>query len=73
MLHDKGILFAPDYVINSGGLIYAHAKYSGVPDQVMQQQLQGIGHRLTEIFQRATTENKPTNAISDTLAMELLA
>lgn len=72
-LHDKGILYATDYVINSGGLIFAHAKYSKLPEYQIQQNLQGIGHRLTEIFTRSVQENRPTSIISDTIARELLA
>lgn len=72
-LHDKGILYAPDYVINSGGLIFAAARYASTPDTQMQQQLNGIGNRLLEIFVRSSSENRPTNAISDAIAKELLA
>lgn len=32
-LHDKGILFAVDYVINAGGLIFAASKYLHTPEE----------------------------------------
>lgn len=72
MLHDKGILYATDYVINSGGLIFANSKYSNIADEKMQQQIDGIGHRLMEIFERSIKENRPTSTISDAIARELL-
>jgi leucine dehydrogenase len=72
-LHDRDILFAPDYVINSGGLIYAAAQYLKTPESQIQQQINGIGTRLLEIFVRSSTEDRPTNAISDAIAQELLA
>lgn len=72
-LHDKGILYAPDYLINSGGLIFAGGKYLNTSKTQMQQQIQHIGVRLLEIFNRSAVENKPSNAISDQLAQELLA
>lgn len=72
-LHDKGVLYATDYVINSGGLIFAHAKYSKLAENQIQKKLLGIGERLTEIFTRSTQENRPTSIISDTIAKELLA
>ncbi len=72
LLHDKGILYATDYVINAGGLIFANAQYSQASDDQMKQQIAGIGHRLTEIFERSAKENQPTSAISDAIARELL-
>ena len=72
-LHDKGILYATDYVINSGGLIFANGQYSKTPEAEMQRQIDGIGHRLIEIFQRSANENQPTSTISDAIARELLA
>lgn len=72
LLHDKGILYATDYVINAGGLIFASAQYSQTSDDKMQQQIDGIGHRLTEIFERSAKENRPTSTISDAIARELL-
>lgn len=73
VLHDKGILYAPDYVINAGGLIFAACKYSKTSEDEMQNQINYIGHRLIEIFERSTKENRPTNIISDAMAQELLA
>lgn len=72
-LHDKGILYAPDYVINAGGLIFAAGRYASTPETQMEQQINGIGNRLLEIFVRSSAEDRPTSAISDAIAKELLA
>jgi leucine dehydrogenase len=72
-LHEKGILFAPDYVINAGGLIFAAAKYLHTPDQKANEQIDSIYNTLGEIFQRSAKENLPTSEIADTLAQERLA
>lgn len=72
-LHDKGILYAPDYVINAGGIIFAAAKYASTPETQLQQQINGIGGRLLEIFVRSSAENRSTSAISDAIAKELLS
>ncbi len=72
LLHDKSISYATDYIINAGGLIYAASKYLHTSEQKVHQQIEGIGHALTEIFVRAQRENKPANAIADTLAEEKL-
>jgi leucine dehydrogenase len=73
LLHDKGILYATDYVINAGGLIFAACKYLKTSEGDMAGQIDYIGHRLLEIFERSTNENKPTSIICDTMAQELIA
>lgn len=72
-LHDKGILFAADYVINAGGLIFAASKYLGTPEEKVTEQIDGIYTSLTEIFTRSAQDNLPASVIADTLAEEKLA
>lgn len=72
-LHDKGILYATDYVINAGGLIFAASKYLHTPAHRVTQQIDGIGTTLTEIFTRSAQDNRPVSAIADTMAQEILA
>jgi leucine dehydrogenase len=72
-LHDKGILFAVDYVINSGGLIFAASKYLQTPEEQMSQKIDAIYDHLTEIFTRSAQENLPTSEIADNLAKEKLS
>ena len=72
-LHDKGVLYAPDYVINAGGLVFAASKYLHTPEHRVTQQIDGIGTTLTEIFTRSAQDNRPVSAIADTMAQEILA
>ncbi len=72
VLHDKGILFAVDYVINAGGLIYAASKYLNTPELEVNQQIDSIHCSLMEIFKRSEAEDMPTNAIADAIAQEKL-
>lgn len=72
-LHDKGIIYAADYVINAGGLIFAASKYLHTPEHLVAQQIDGIGTSLLEIFTRAQRENRPTSEIADKLAQEKLS
>jgi len=73
ILHEKGILYAPDYVINAGGLIYAASKYFDTPEKDMFHQLEAIPYSLTRIFDRSLKENLPTSVIADDIAREKLA
>lgn len=72
ILHEKNILFAADYVINAGGLIFAASKYLHIAEKEMNEQIDSIYAHLTEIFIRAAKENLPPNEIADTLAQEKL-
>lgn len=73
ILHDKDILFTPDYVINAGGLIFAASKYLHTPEDQTDIQIDHIYNHLTEIFTCSRQQNKPTNEIADSLAQEKLA
>lgn len=73
MLHEKGILYAADYVINAGGLIFAASKYLHTPEHLVAHQIDGIRTSLLEIFTRSQQKNLPTSEIADILAQEKLA
>ncbi|MDX1838048.1 amino acid dehydrogenase [Legionella taurinensis] len=73
LLHDKGIVYAADYVINAGGLVFAASKYLNTPDEQVVRQINSIGTSLMEIFVRSQKENRPASEIADTLAQEKLA
>ena len=72
-LFDAGILYAPDYVINAGGIINVACEYAGgVSDAVVDERVAGIGDRLTRIFEQSAREHRPTNRIADTMARVLI-
>ncbi len=72
LLHDKGVLYTPDYVINAGGLMFAAHQYLKSPGDDLDKQLQHIPAVLLAIFARSRQENRPCSAIADTMAEELL-
>lgn len=71
-LMKRGILYAPDFVINAGGLIYVAAQYSHITEQAAKEKIEGIYEVLMEIFQRSEKEGKGTNEIADAIALENL-
>jgi leucine dehydrogenase len=73
MLHLRGILYAPDYVINAGGLIFAYAQYTHAALSEVQDRIRDIYDTLTAIFKRSQTENYPASLIADKIAAERLA
>lgn len=72
LLHDKGILYAADYVINAGGLIFAASKYLHNSEQLINQRIDGIQRSLLAIFARSEREDRPASEIADILAQEKL-
>jgi leucine dehydrogenase len=72
-LHQAGILYAPDYVINAGGIIsVAREYYGGSTETQVVTEIGGIAVRLRQIFARARAESRSTHAIADQLARERL-
>jgi leucine dehydrogenase len=73
-LTDAGILFAPDYVINGGGIInVASEYYDDMDEDEVMQQVVAIGPRLAEIFAAARDSGKPTNIVADEQARKFIA
>ncbi len=73
-LAEHDILYAPDYVINAGGIInVAHEYYSDGSEEIVRTDIERIPERLDAIFAEALETGKPTNAIADELARRLVS
>ena len=73
-LSDRNILYAPDYVINGGGIISAALEYMGDKTAAdVSAQIALIPDRLTKIFVTADEQQKPTNVIADSMAESIVA
>ncbi len=57
-LHARGILYAPDYVANSGGAIAFHLMAEKASEEEIFRRLDGIGAVLDEIFGEAAHEDR---------------
>ncbi|WP_050763427.1 Glu/Leu/Phe/Val dehydrogenase dimerization domain-containing protein [Roseibium sp. TrichSKD4] len=71
-LHKRGILYAPDYVINAGGVISIALATPGSDDTDVRKKTIAIGDTLTQIFQRNHNQNLGPEVIADQLALERL-
>jgi leucine dehydrogenase len=72
-LQAAGVLYAPDYVINAGGIISVAREYAGGTEAQVTAEIHEIPGRLIEIFDRARRQSRPTNAIADEMAQERIA
>ncbi len=73
-LHQRGILYAPDFVINAGGVISVAREWAGQWDgDELRGTLTHIGDTLSNIFDRSEKEDRPTADIANQLAEEIIA
>ncbi len=69
----RGILYAPDYVINGGGIIAVAGQIFGWSDAEIERRVVSIADTLGQIFRRADSESVPTGNIADRMAEERMA
>jgi leucine dehydrogenase len=63
-------LYAPDYVINAGGVIDIYHQKQPSSAAAMRAHIKKIGDTLVEIYDRATELSLPTNIIANQIAEE---
>lgn len=68
MLEERGILYAPDYVINGGGLINVNAELEGWTSEKALQKAGEIYDTTLRVFAIAGEEGVPSYKAADTLA-----
>ena len=73
-LFERGMLYAPDYVINGGGIINVAAEIraldaGGAYDPAwVETKLSRLVETLGEVIDQSTTEKRPTNEVADEIA-----
>jgi len=75
VLLEKGILYAPDYVINAGGIINVALEIYPEPYNANEATalVENIYTTLMRVFEKAQSDNRPTGAIADEMAREIIA
>jgi len=72
-LHQRGILYAPDYVINAGGIINVCTEYLGDGDaSLVRQRIEGIPVRLEQIWTESAQTGRDPAAVADAMAQRLI-
>lgn len=69
LLRQNRVLYAPDYLINAGGIINVAAEVSGSYDRNwVMNKLSAIPKNLNEVFEVAQKTDRPTNIVVDEIA-----
>lgn len=74
-LMDRGILYAPDYIINSGGIINAASEFEpgGYHPKTSRDKVNHIYDILLKVFEKSKVGHRSTNEIADEIAEYNLA
>ena len=72
-IHERGILYAPDYVINAGGIINVCTEYLGDGDAgLVRERIHGIPTRLDQIWTESAETGRDPAAVADAMAQRLI-
>jgi leucine dehydrogenase len=72
-IQQRGILYAPDYVINAGGIINVSTEYLRDGDEaVVRQRIEAIPERLNRIWDESIATGRNPAAVADDMARRLI-
>ena len=78
LLHERGILYAPDYVINAGGIINVGLEYlcrqHGEPCDIneVRKRIAQIPDRLVEVWRDSEESGRSPDVVADAMARKLI-
>lgn len=72
-LADAGVLYAPDYVVNSGGIINVAGEYLGWSQEEVEARIDGISERLDHVLNLAAARGISNNLAADQAARSIIA
>ncbi|HPF72302.1 MAG: Glu/Leu/Phe/Val dehydrogenase [Rhodanobacteraceae bacterium] len=69
----RGLVYAPDYAVNAGGLMNVSIEFDGYNRERAMRMMRGIYYNVGKIFQIADRDNIPTYKAADRMAEERIA
>lgn len=72
-LEKRGVLYAPDYVINAGGLINVYVELEGYSSERASRMTRGIYYNLRKVFDIAKNEKIPTYKAADRMVVDRIS
>lgn len=72
LLHELDILYAPDFIVNAGGVIQAASVHDYHDITIANKKIDALYDRLYKLFERAHRENRPPVDIAYQIAFENL-
>jgi leucine dehydrogenase len=73
LLHERRVLYAPDFVINAGGAISLPLLHKGASEREARERVEGIARTLGQIFEEAASLNESPLHAAERRAARVLA
>ncbi|SET59938.1 leucine dehydrogenase [Salinibacillus kushneri] len=73
ILYEKGIVYAPDYVINAGGVINVADELYGYNRERAMKKIETIYDKIAKVFEISKRDDIPTNVAADRMAEERIS
>ncbi|MFC0039152.1 hypothetical protein [Actinomadura rayongensis] len=67
-LHRRGVLYAPDYAANAGGIIYLAEELRGHDLPTAARRIMAIGETLTKVWRTSREQDLPPEEVADRMA-----
>ncbi|WP_410652763.1 Glu/Leu/Phe/Val dehydrogenase dimerization domain-containing protein [Amycolatopsis sp. cmx-4-54] len=71
-LRDRGIVYAPDFCVNSGGVIFLQAQIQSHTEEAARKQVLKVGQVISDLLERAESRGITTTQAADDLAQARL-
>lgn len=68
VLKERGILYAPDYLINAGGVMNVSIEFEGWADSKSRRMIDTIYEKTLDVFRISDEQNIPVNKAADVMA-----
>lgn len=72
-LHQRGVLYAPDFCANAGGIIFVDEEFRGTSADSAAREVRRIGPILERVWERSDREDRPAADVALAVASERLA
>lgn len=72
LLLSRGVIYAPDYVVNAGGIINVAAEYLGEREEGVRARVLAIGPRTAAILREAADSGRSPATVADAMAERLI-
>ena len=72
-LASRGILYAPDYLVNAGGIINVVAEHMGETTAAVEERVRRIPERLAAVLDRTEATGEGSNFVADAMARRIVA
>ena len=69
-LHARGILYAPDFALNAGGIIDIAYRSRNATEAELRSHIEGIATTINEIFERSVADDLAPHVVANQLAEE---